>query len=236
MFWNVTEPFDARGFEFWVRVEAGGAGGGRQAAGDGAGDERGALFLQLLDQLPLLPHQRVQPRRLPVEKVRDRPLFVDRRKRNPRVADCRLRQSVAGYSRRRDLELLIYGASLKRPEQIITAQMIWVGSRDAEMITTHEIVRSLSYQSWHGNVAPFFRVICDDDVINFMMELPDLFSCRRCFHQRHVGRYSLVVIHIRVIAEPNWHFIVRRYFVDITDPASRRCLEPLRVPVFRNVR
>src|SRR6266540_6116932 len=55
---DVAEPVEAGGFEGRVFGEAGGAGGGgREAAGDGAGDERGALLLQPLDQLPLLRHQ-----------------------------------------------------------------------------------------------------------------------------------------------------------------------------------
>ena len=69
---DVAEPVEGGGFEGRVGGEAGGAGGGgRQAAGDGAGDERGALLLQPLDQLPLLRHQPVHPPRLPVQKRRD---------------------------------------------------------------------------------------------------------------------------------------------------------------------
>ena len=80
MLGNVTQPFDAGGFEFGMRVEASlERAVGRQAAGDSAGDERGTLFLQRLDQLPLLPHQCVQPRRLAVEKVRDLALLASGR-------------------------------------------------------------------------------------------------------------------------------------------------------------
>jgi len=61
----------------WVRVEAGGAGGGgREASGDRARDERGALLLQPLDQRPLLRHQRVDFRRLAVEEVGDGALVL----------------------------------------------------------------------------------------------------------------------------------------------------------------
>ncbi len=75
---HLAEPFDAGGFELGMRIKAGGAGSfGRQAARDRARDERGALFLQLLDQLPFLRHQRVQLRRLAVKKIGDGALFGD---------------------------------------------------------------------------------------------------------------------------------------------------------------
>ena len=66
---NLAEPSDAGGFEFWIRIQAGGAGGfGREAARDRARDQRVAFFFQLLDQLPLFRHERVQLRRLRVEE------------------------------------------------------------------------------------------------------------------------------------------------------------------------
>ena len=72
MLGNITKPVDAGGLELGVWVEASGTGGvGREAAGDGARDERGALLLQPLDQGPFLCHQGVELGRLTVEEVGD---------------------------------------------------------------------------------------------------------------------------------------------------------------------
>src|ERR1039457_1164353 len=69
---EVPEPVEAGGFQRRVFGQSGGASGGRRkGGGDGAGDERGALLLQPLDQLSLLRHQPVNPPRLPVQKRRD---------------------------------------------------------------------------------------------------------------------------------------------------------------------
>jgi len=85
---HVAEPVDAGGLELGVRVEAGGAGSvGREAAGDRARDERGALLLQPLDQRPLLRHQRVDLRRLAVEEVGDGALLVGRGNRDLTIAN-----------------------------------------------------------------------------------------------------------------------------------------------------
>jgi hypothetical protein len=76
---HVPEPVDAGGFELGVRVEAGGAGGvGREAAGDRARDERGALLLQPFDQRPLLRHQGVDLRCFVVEEVGNDALISNR--------------------------------------------------------------------------------------------------------------------------------------------------------------
>jgi hypothetical protein len=57
-----------------------------EALGDGAGDQRRALFLEQLDQLFLLRHQRIDPRRLPVEKSGNGALLRFRARANiPRV-------------------------------------------------------------------------------------------------------------------------------------------------------
>jgi hypothetical protein len=64
---DFTQPLDAGVPHRGVRVEA---------LGDGAGDQRRALFLEQIDQLFLLRHQRIDPRRLPVEKRRDLPLLL----------------------------------------------------------------------------------------------------------------------------------------------------------------
>ena len=75
---NLAEPFDAGGFEFRIRVEPAGAGGfGRETARDRSRDESAALFLQLLDQFPLLRQQRVQLRRLGIEKVSNGDLLTN---------------------------------------------------------------------------------------------------------------------------------------------------------------
>ena len=63
---DLAEPFDAGVAQGRVGIEA---------AGDGVGDERGALFLQQLNQ-PLLPrNQLINLRRLPIQKLRNRPLL-----------------------------------------------------------------------------------------------------------------------------------------------------------------
>src|SRR5258708_7844602 len=64
---NFRQPLDARVFHGDVRVET---------FGDGAGDEGSALLLEQLDQSLLLPHQRINHRRLPVEERSDPLLFL----------------------------------------------------------------------------------------------------------------------------------------------------------------
>ena len=73
----LAKPVDEGVLEPRMRVEAGGTGGvRREAAGDRARNERGALLLQPLDQRPLLRHQRIDLRRLAVEEAGDGMLLV----------------------------------------------------------------------------------------------------------------------------------------------------------------
>ncbi len=60
-------------------------------AGDGGGDEGGAVFLQPLHRLLHLPHQRVQLRRLPVQIRGDGGLFGEGWERG--VANSRFLES-----------------------------------------------------------------------------------------------------------------------------------------------
>jgi hypothetical protein len=69
MLGHIAEPFDAGGLHGGVWV---------QAFGDGVGDDGLAFFFQQFNQPPLLPHQRVNLRRLPVKKLRDQGLLVAR--------------------------------------------------------------------------------------------------------------------------------------------------------------
>ncbi len=69
MFGHIAEPLDAEA-----------SGGLRvQAFGDGVGDDGLAFFFQQFNQPPLLTHQPVNLRRLPIQKPRYRRLLVTRR-------------------------------------------------------------------------------------------------------------------------------------------------------------
>ena len=57
---DLAEPVDAAVLH---------GGGGIEAFGDGVGDDRETLFLQQLQQPPLLLDQRIDPRRLAIEKA-----------------------------------------------------------------------------------------------------------------------------------------------------------------------
>jgi len=100
-------------------------GGWIEAAGDGAGDEGGALFLQLLDQLPLLRHQPVNIPRLPVEKVRDGPLFGGRRKRNWYTTNFRSIARRITEARRSSDHAFDEGSLAKRVSKIRIFDLTW---------------------------------------------------------------------------------------------------------------
>ncbi len=75
---------------------------GVQALGDGVGDDGLAFFFQQFNQPLLLPHQRVDLRRLPVKKVCDDGLLVEWR--NGKHAKSHVQQKlfvhvVAGLAR-----------------------------------------------------------------------------------------------------------------------------------------
>ncbi len=71
MLGDVTEPFNARRLQWGVGVEA---------LCDGVGNDGLTFFFQQFDQSPLLRHQLIDLRRLPIQKRRYCILFVSRGK------------------------------------------------------------------------------------------------------------------------------------------------------------
>src|SRR5436190_21434485 len=67
------------------------------------------------------------------------------------------------------------------------------------------------------------------------MEAANFISGRGCFHQRHVWRNALVIVHVSVIAEPHWQLFIGRHLVDIAYPASCSRLESFWRPMVGNI-
>ena len=68
---HVAEPFDAGRLHGGVRI---------QTFGDGVGDDGLAFFFQQFNQPPLLRHQPINLRRLPVQKLGDGGLLEGERR------------------------------------------------------------------------------------------------------------------------------------------------------------
>ena len=102
------------------------------------------------------------------------------------------------------------------------------------MITAHQIRRRLHYKGRNSDIIPFFRIFCDENIIDLKTETPDFLFAGGGFHQPDIWTYALVVVNICVITKPDWQFFFRRDFVNIADPASSRILETACGPMRRD--
>lgn len=121
---HVPEPFDPGRLHWRVGV---------QSLGDGVGDDGLALLRQQLDQPPLLRHQRVDLRRLPVEEGGDGGLLGEGRKRDREFRNLRVVQTFSSRTSLDYVDLTLHHGRFEKQRNEV-AQLWQIESDDANVL------------------------------------------------------------------------------------------------------
>ena len=111
------------------------------------------------------------------------------------------------------------GPSLGQVKRVLQEKAIRVatGADDCEVVTAYQVRGRLFDKSRYRDVSGILGVLGYEHVADFKMELLKLLTGCRCSHEVHGWPDEVVLVDIRVIAEPNWEFVPPTLLVDVGD-------------------